>query len=245
MGSFVWIPCWSNPSTLGACIRVWLDLVLQSEYNFCLSLSRPLLLQSEYNFCLSLSRILLPQSECTFCWNLSRPYILPRERVCGQLLIRSILVLLFSFEVPLTKKIIKKSCNKKSKKKRKKQQQRRGFVCVFFSIVRWCFVITFVPRLVSLAQSSLGPAYYHRWIISQLAFFANVVPVLPCLLLLATHSSTDIPTVASQGFPCQHWYTLFQVADLFVAFPILWGKVRTDKSSCEQVECECLAAATP
>jgi hypothetical protein len=57
-----------------------LDLVLQSEYNFCLSLSRPLLLQSEYNFCLSPSRPLLPQSKYAFCFNLSRPYILPRER---------------------------------------------------------------------------------------------------------------------------------------------------------------------
>jgi hypothetical protein len=57
-----------------------LDLVLQSEYNFCLSLSRPLLLQSEYNFYLSPSWPLLPQSEDTFCLNLSRPYILPRER---------------------------------------------------------------------------------------------------------------------------------------------------------------------
>jgi hypothetical protein len=108
-----------------------LDLVLQSEYNFCLSLSRPLLLQSEYNFYLSPSWPLLPQSKDTFCLNLSRPYILPRERereyaffyhftatlseksVCGQLLIRSILVLLFNFEVPLKKNYQKKSCSKK------------------------------------------------------------------------------------------------------------------------------------
>jgi hypothetical protein len=133
--------------------------VLQSEYNFCLSLSRPLLLQSEYNFCLSSSRILLPQSECTFCLNPSRPYILPREREreSGQLLIRSILVLLFSFEVPPKKKL-----SKKAKRNKKQQQQRRGFLCVFFSFVRWCFVITFVSRLASLPQSSLGPAYYHR-----------------------------------------------------------------------------------
>jgi hypothetical protein len=48
--------------------------------------------------------------------------------VCGQLLIRSILVLLFSFEVPLTKKISKKSCRKK--RNEKKQQQRRA-LCVF------------------------------------------------------------------------------------------------------------------
>jgi uncharacterized oligopeptide transporter (OPT) family protein len=78
--------------------------------------------------------------------------------VCGQLLIRSILVLLFNFEVPL-KKIIKKELQQK---KEKKQQQRRGFVCVFLSFVWWCFVITFVSRLASLAQSSLGPAYYNH-----------------------------------------------------------------------------------
>jgi hypothetical protein len=151
------------------------------------------------------------------------PYPL-RKSVCGQLLIRNILVLLFNFEVPL-KKIIKKSCSKK--RKRKKQQQRRGFVCVFLSFVWWCFEITFVSRLAS-----------------QLAFFANVVLVLPCLLLSATYSSTYIPTAASQGFSCQHRYTLFQVADLLVAFPIMWSKVRTGRSSCEQVERECLAAGS-
>jgi hypothetical protein len=53
-----------------------------------------------------------------------------RESVCGQLLIRSILVLLFSFEVPLKKFIKKKVEAKKSKKKRKKEQQRRA-LCVF------------------------------------------------------------------------------------------------------------------
>jgi hypothetical protein len=139
--------------------------VLQSEYNFCLSPSRPLLLQSEYNFCLSPSRILLPQSECTFCLNPSASFFyhftptLFGKSVCDQLLIRSILVLLFSFEVPLTKKISKKSCSKKKQKETKKQQQRRGFVCVSFSFMRWYFVITFVSRFTSLAQSSLGPAY--------------------------------------------------------------------------------------
>ena len=54
------------------------------------------------------------------------------------------------------------SRKKIEKETKKKQQQRRGFVCVFFSFVWWCFVITFVSRLASLAQSSLGPAYYHR-----------------------------------------------------------------------------------
>jgi hypothetical protein len=90
--------------------------------------------------------------------------------VCGQLLIRSILVLLFSFEVPVKKNYQKKVAAKKKKigKKNKKSNNkegalcvRRGFVCVFLSFVWWCFVITFVSRLASLAQSSLGPAYYH------------------------------------------------------------------------------------
>jgi hypothetical protein len=130
-------------------MRVSLDLVLQSEYNFCLSLSRSLLFQSKYNFCLSLSRILLPQSECTFYWNPSRPYILLRERervsffyrftptlsgksVCGQLLIRSILVLLFNFEVPL-KKLSKKVVAKKRKKaKRTKKATTKTGLCVCF-----------------------------------------------------------------------------------------------------------------
>jgi hypothetical protein len=62
--------------------------------------------------------------------------------------------------------------------------------------------------------------------ISSLAFFANVVLVLSCLLLSTTYSSTYIPTVASQGFSCLHRYALFQVADLLAAFPILWSKVR-------------------
>jgi hypothetical protein len=165
------------------------------------------------------------------------PYPLQKS-VCGQFLIRSILVLLFSFEVPLKKNLSKKSCSKK------KQQQRKGFMFVFFSFVLWCFVITFVSRLASLAKSSLGAAYYHRSMISQLAFFANVVLVLPCILLSATYSSTYIPTAASQGFSCQHRYTLFHVVDLLVAIPILWSKERTGRSSCEQVERECLAAAS-
>jgi hypothetical protein len=85
--------------------------------------------------------------------------------VCGQLLIGSILVLLFNFEVPLKKIIKKKSCSKKKEKKAKrtkKSNNKEGALCVFLSFVWWCFVITFVSRLASLAQSSLGPAYYHR-----------------------------------------------------------------------------------
>jgi hypothetical protein len=141
---------------------------------------------------------------------------------------------------------------KNSKKKKKKEAKKRArdniewaLYVFFFSFVRWYFVITLVSRLASLAQSSLGPTYYHRWTIFQFAFFANMVLVLPCYLLSATYRSTHIPTVASRGYLCQHWYILFKVADLLVAFPILWSKVRTGKSSCEQVERECLAAVTP
>jgi hypothetical protein len=212
-------------------MRVWLDLMLQSEYNFCLSLSRPLLLQSEYNFCLSPSRPLLPQSEYTFCLTPSKPsacvqgdhscvrgdHTSERERERGSVcVVRCSLeaswscysILKFPWNKNYQKKVAAKK-KEKSKNNQKKQQQRRGFVCVFLSFVWWCFVITFVSRLMSLAQSILGPAYYHRWTISQLAFFANVVLVLSCLLLSATYSSTYIPTAASQGFSCQHRYTLF------------------------------------
>jgi hypothetical protein len=52
--------------------------------------------------------------------------------VCGQLLIRSILIMLFNFEVPLIK-IIKKSCSKKKKKTKrtKKSNNKEGALCVF------------------------------------------------------------------------------------------------------------------
>jgi hypothetical protein len=48
--------------------------------------------------------------------------------VCGQLLIRSILVLLFSFEVPLKKNFIKK---KMQQKEMKKSNNKEGALCVF------------------------------------------------------------------------------------------------------------------
>jgi hypothetical protein len=50
--------------------------------------------------------------------------------VCGQLLIRSILVLLLNFEVPL-KKIIKKKLQQKKSKKNKKSNNKEGALCVF------------------------------------------------------------------------------------------------------------------
>jgi hypothetical protein len=51
--------------------------------------------------------------------------------VCGKLLIRSILVLLFSFEVRLTTKLSKKSCSKKKQKETKKSNNKEGALCVF------------------------------------------------------------------------------------------------------------------
>jgi hypothetical protein len=55
------------------------------------------------------------------------------KSVCGQLLIRSILVMLFNFEVPL-KKIIKKkevAARKKIEKETKKSNNKEGALCVF------------------------------------------------------------------------------------------------------------------
>jgi hypothetical protein len=54
--------------------------------------------------------------------------------VCGQLLIRSILVLLFNFEVPLKKKLSKKGVARKKRKKGKKNKKsnnKEGALCVF------------------------------------------------------------------------------------------------------------------
>jgi hypothetical protein len=48
--------------------------------------------------------------------------------VCGQLLIRSILVLLFSFDVPLTKKNYQK---KVAAKRNEKSNNKEGALCVF------------------------------------------------------------------------------------------------------------------
>jgi hypothetical protein len=126
--------------------------VLQSEYNFCLSPSRPLLLQSEY----------------TLCWNPSIPYFRERERVsffyrftptlsgksvCGQLLIRSILVLLFNFEVPLKKNYKKKRLQqeKKIEKTRKKATTKKGLcVCfLFFCAVVLCDYLCVQARVSS------------------------------------------------------------------------------------------------
>jgi hypothetical protein len=52
--------------------------------------------------------------------------------VCGSLLIRSILVLLFSFEVPLKKKLSKESCSKKKAKRNEKSNNKEGALCVFY-----------------------------------------------------------------------------------------------------------------
>jgi hypothetical protein len=53
-----------------------------------------------------------------------------RESACGQLLIRSILVLLFSFEVPQKKNLSKKKLQKKAKRN-KKSNNKEGALCVF------------------------------------------------------------------------------------------------------------------
>jgi hypothetical protein len=124
-------------------------------------------LQSEYNFYLSPSRPLLPQSEYTFCLNLSRLYILPREReylfyrftptlyeksVCGQLLIRNILVLLFNFEVPLKKLSKKVTAKKKKKAKRTKKATTKKGLCVcfpFFCAVVLCDYLCVQARISS------------------------------------------------------------------------------------------------
>jgi hypothetical protein len=97
------------------------------------------------------------------CWP-SKPFTCARvnhtsERESAQLLIRSILVLLFSFKVPLKniKKMLQQKEEKKQKKEKKQATTKKG-VCVFFFFLSWCFVITFVSRLTSLAQSSRGLA---------------------------------------------------------------------------------------
>jgi hypothetical protein len=51
--------------------------------------------------------------------------------VCGQLLIRSILVLLFSFEVPLTNKLSKKKLQQKKAKRNEKSNNKERALCVF------------------------------------------------------------------------------------------------------------------
>jgi hypothetical protein len=115
--------------------------VLQSEYNFCLRPSRPLLPQSEYTFYLTLSK----PSSCVQGDHSSErgDHTSEREResftptlsgesVCGQLLIRSILVLLFCFDVPLEKNLSKKSYNKEKKQKETKKATTKKGLCVCF-----------------------------------------------------------------------------------------------------------------
>jgi hypothetical protein len=51
---------------------------------------------------------------------------------------------------------------KKEAKKKARDNIEGALSEFFFSFVRWCFLITLVSRLASLAQSSLGPAYYHH-----------------------------------------------------------------------------------
>jgi hypothetical protein len=51
--------------------------------------------------------------------------------VCGQLLIRSILVLLFNFEVPLKKLSKKVAAKNRKNKKNKKSNYKEAALCVF------------------------------------------------------------------------------------------------------------------
>jgi hypothetical protein len=55
--------------------------------------------------------------------------------VCGQLLIRSILVLLFNFEVPLKKLSKKVAAKKKKKVKRTKKATTKKGLCVCFPFI--------------------------------------------------------------------------------------------------------------
>jgi hypothetical protein len=145
--AWIWVCAW--PYTTTHCYihlvgRVWLDLVLQSEYNFCLSTSRPLLSQSEYTFCLNLSRPYFWERERIFFVVLPLPSL---KKVCGKLLIRSIL---FGHAIQFwsSPEKISKSCSKKIEKN--KQQQKRGFVCVFFvSVVVLCDYLCVQTRISS------------------------------------------------------------------------------------------------
>jgi hypothetical protein len=60
--------------------------------------------------------------------------------VCGQLLIRSIFVLLFNFEVPLKKKYQKKvAAKKREKQKEQKKATTKKGLCVCFPL--FCVVV--------------------------------------------------------------------------------------------------------
>jgi hypothetical protein len=72
--------------------------------------------------------ILLRERESIFFYHFTPT--LSGESVCGQLLIRSIFVLLFSFEVPLKKNLLKKSYSKKAKRN-EKSNNKEGALCVF------------------------------------------------------------------------------------------------------------------
>jgi hypothetical protein len=58
-------------------------------------------------------------------------------------------------------------------------------------------VISFVSRLAPLARSSLEPAYYHCWMITQLAFVTNVVLVFPCAFYFLAHLQLHISDYGS------------------------------------------------
>jgi hypothetical protein len=79
---------------------------------------------------------------------------LSRKSVCGQLLIRSILVLLFNFDVPPLEKIYQKkvAAKKKKKAKRTKKATTKKGLCVcfpFFCVVVLCNYICVQARVSS------------------------------------------------------------------------------------------------
>jgi hypothetical protein len=105
-------------------------LLIGSEYKLFLNLSLCLTyttthcyihLVGRVNFPLVFEEIILPRKRIFFT-------VLPLpslEKVCGKLLIRSILVLLFSFEVPWEKNTAKK------KETKKQEDNIEGALCVF------------------------------------------------------------------------------------------------------------------
>jgi hypothetical protein len=88
--SRLYTPCWS--SLIRPCAPIQVQLLLESEWAFAAPIRVHFVLESKYT-------ILLRECFYRFTPTLSG------KSVCGQLLIRSILVLLLNFEVPLKKKL--------------------------------------------------------------------------------------------------------------------------------------------
>jgi hypothetical protein len=92
-----------------------------------------------------------------------------------------------------------------------------------------CIMTFFVSRLASLTRSSLGPARYHRWTISQLAFVTNAVLVLPCTLIYSPPIAPYIWLKLDRCCCCSVNTLFSRVSDLLVAaasYLAWWGLVR-------------------